>query len=120
MKKADFIIIGVLLSVSFITLACFIFFGKRGAYVTVTCDGEKYGTYNLSKDRVVEIKNGDFINVLQIKDGQASVIEANCPNKDCMHFKAIDKSGETICCLPHRVTIMVESKEEPEIDAQTY
>ena len=46
--------------------------------------------------------------------------EADCPDQICRKHKAIDKSGETIVCLPHKVVIEVEADtREQELDGIT-
>ena len=59
-------------------------------------------------------------NVLQIKDGYASIIEADCPDKLCQKQKKIRYNGETLVCLPHKVIVSVISYEETEIDGIAY
>ncbi|OYP37556.1 hypothetical protein CG709_05765 [Lachnotalea glycerini] len=51
-----------------------------------------------------------------IKDQKAKMEEANCPDKLCVHQKSIDKTGETIVCLPHKVVITVIDAKENELD----
>ena len=45
--------------------------------------------------------------ILVIKDGQAYMQEADCPNQICVHHSAISHKGETIVCLPNRIIIEV-------------
>ena len=35
--------------------------GEEGNQIRVTLDGKIYGTYSLSKDQTIEVKDGDFI-----------------------------------------------------------
>lgn len=120
MKKADFIIIGVVLAVVGV-LAFFLYFvnGDSGKYVQVEVDGEVVQTFNLADD--VEKKydfDGDT-NTLQIKDGKASVIDANCPDGICANHMPISRAGESIICLPHKMVVTVLDKvdNDSEIDA---
>ena len=98
----------------------FFFFRETGDSVTVTVDGTTYGTYALSNDVTVEIKNADGVvtNILIIKDGKAHVEYASCPDGICVAHKPISREGESIVCLPNRVVITVvssESSNEPDI-----
>ena len=54
---------------------------------------------------------------IQIKDGEASMIEADCPDQICVHEKAISADGESIICLPNKIVVEVESDKESELDA---
>ena len=98
----------------------FFFLREVGDSVTVTVDGKDYGTYALSNDVTVEIKNADGVvtNILIIKDGKAHVEYASCPDGICVAHKPISREGESIVCLPNRVVITVvssESSNEPDI-----
>ncbi len=89
------------------------------ACVKVTVDGKVYGTYPLSKDDTIEIKNvdGDVTNTLVIKDGVADVTAADCPDHLCVKQKAISKEGESIICLPNKVVVTVKSDTKSDIDS---
>lgn len=59
-----------------------------------------------------------FRNLLVIKDGKASMKEADCPDKICVAHKPICKKGETIVCLPHKVVVEVRGEDHhDDIDA---
>lgn len=89
------------------------------AFVKVTVDGRVYGTYPLSKEDTIEIKNvdGDVTNTLVIKDGVADVTAADCPDHLCVKQKAISKEGESIICLPNKVVVTVKSDTKSDIDS---
>lgn len=89
------------------------------ACVKVTVDGKVYGTYSLSKDDTIEIKNvdGDVTNTLVIKDGVADVTAADCPDHLCVKQKAISNEGESIICLPNKVVVTVKSDTKSDIDS---
>jgi len=38
-------------------------------------------------------------------DGWVDVTHADCPTKDCMHSGAISRAGQSIVCLPARITV---------------
>ena len=75
--------------------------GNHGS-IKITVDGKEYGTYSLSKDQTIKIND---TNVCEIKNGQARMISAECPDHLCMKQKAIDEKGGTIVCLPNKVVI---------------
>ena len=116
--KNDIILIcSLLLVVAIIGLAVF-FSGEEGASVTVTLNGKPYATYSLSDDRTVEIKsgeNGEGVNVLVIKNGEAYVSEASCPDLICAKHRPISRSGESIACLPNRLVVTVKAPREDDI-----
>lgn len=83
--------------------------------VTVTVDGEIQGTYPLNRDQTVEINQGT--NILEIKDGEANMTDADCPDKLCVHQRAISKYHESIICLPNKVVVEVTEGGDSEFDA---
>ncbi len=108
--RNDIIFIAVLLSILTVIGACVYLFRKEGDVVSVTLDGKPYAEYPLSKDIKVEIKTGndeDRINVLVIKNGEAYVESASCPDKICTDHRPISRDGESIVCLPHRIAVTV-------------
>ncbi len=45
--------------------------------------------------------------ILIIKDGEAYMLEADCPNQICVHHSPVSHKGENIVCLPNRVIIEI-------------
>lgn len=75
-----------------------------GDTVVVEKDGKPFGRYALDEDRTVDI---DSHNRLVIRDGEAFMEWADCPDGDCLRQGKLDKTGGSIVCLPHRVVITV-------------
>lgn len=93
-------------------------FAKQGSFVQVSIDGELYGTYELDKKQTVDIKiNGKTTNILQIEDGRADMISADCPDQLCVHQNSISKENQTIVCLPNKVVVEVIGADKAEYDA---
>ena len=51
-----------------------------------------------------------------IKDGTVDMVEASCKNQICVHEGKISRSGQSIVCLPNRVSIVIEGKGGDEYD----
>lgn len=118
--KNDRIFIGILAVVCVLVFFAFrMLQGPGGSSVTVTRDGEVFGTYSLSQDQRIEItdEEGKVTNVLVIEDGKASMTEADCPDKLCVHQKAISAENENIVCLPNRIVVTVTDSTEDGFDA---
>lgn len=81
--------------------------GEEGNQIQITLDGKIYGTYALSKDQTIEVKNGDFYNKVRIEDGKAYMKEANCPDSYCEEQGKISGHTQTIVCLPHKLVVEV-------------
>ena len=53
----------------------------------------------------------DTGNMLVIKDGHASIKNADCPDGLCIKQGSISKSNESIICLPNKLVVrIVEDK----------
>ena len=119
--RNDIIFIAALLLIVSLCGLCFYFLRGEGDKVVVTVDGKEFGTYSLAEDVRVEIRTGaenEELNLLIIKDGQAYVETATCPDGICAGHKPIHREGESIVCLPHKVVITVyvtEEKDAPDI-----
>lgn len=75
-----------------------------GTRLEITVDGEVFGVYDLSENQTVKIGE---TNICRIENGTAWMEQADCPDQLCVHQKKISKAGETIVCLPNRVTLTV-------------
>lgn len=120
MKKADFILIGAVAVVAAVLFLClYVFNSGSGDYVQIEVDGVVTDTLPLSEDTVREIKTDNGANTLVISDGSAVMTQADCPDGICANHKPINKTGESIICLPHKVivTVISDKSSDDEIDA---
>lgn len=112
-KRNDLILLGGILFLAIISFCLYTaFYHKAGKTVQVSIDGKVTKEFPLNKNTRYTIhskKNGR--NILQIKNGYASISDANCPDQLCVHQKKIHNTGETLVCLPHKVIVSVVSKE---------
>lgn len=112
--RNDIILVGSILLIAAIAFVIFKFTMTDGTFVTVSVDGDVIQTYDIAVDTQTVISTGDDgeqKNVLVIKDGQAYVESANCPDGICFEHRPISKDGETIVCLPHKVVVAVTNDE---------
>lgn len=107
-RLADVLVIVFFLVVS---LLLFLLIGKRkeGSEVRVMVEGKEIGVYSLSRDGEFSLNGGT--NTLIIKDGKAYMADADCPDKLCVRQGKIHRNGETITCLPNKLTITVIDEE---------
>ena len=122
-KKEAIFIVGILILALLLWLGIHHFQKGHYGYITITVDGNKLGTYSLGKDQTISIGH---TNICEIKDGQARMTEATCPDHLCMKQHAIDSKGGTIVCLPNKVVIEgtkasagAQSDDDLSIDAVT-
>lgn len=114
-KKADIVLLAVLLLVS-TALSVWSFSGGSGAKAVVTVDGELYGTYSLSQDQVIEIRQNNHLNKITIKDGSVQMSYSDCHNQICVNDGRISRANQSIVCLPNKVMVEIIGGEE-DIDA---
>ena len=122
MKKRDVLLAGGILLIALGMLLVMHMTGEnQGNQVQITVDGEIYGTYDLRKDQTIEVTRGEFHNVICIRDGQAYMEEADCPDGYCKEQGKISGQKQTIVCLPHKLVVEVIQQEngKGETDSDT-
>lgn len=105
------IVIGSAIAVFFIVCAAAaaILYGadKNDPCAEVYVNGSLYAALPLSEDRELVVKTELGTNTVRVKDGAVSVVEADCPDKVCVHTGAVSKGNVPIICLPHKLEIKV-------------
>ena len=89
----------------------------EGSTITITIDGKEYGTYSLLEEQIITIDQNGALNIIEIKDGEAYMLEASCPDQLCVDQNEISYDKESIICLPNKVVITVTSDIESDLDA---
>ena len=110
MKKRDIILIASILAVAIALFLIVELTKEEGAGVTVKVDGVKVAEYSLTADGTYPLNGGT--NILVIENGKAYLTDANCPDKLCVHQGKISMTGETITCLPNKLTVTVFGTEQ--------
>lgn len=120
-EEKDIILIAAVLAISLISFAAIKMTQKDGKEVIVTVEGKEVYKTSIKKDQIYQIPEENGTNVMQIKDGKVTMKKADCKDQICADHKAIEKSGETIVCLPHKVVIEIQSEDgkEQELDGVT-
>ena len=83
---------------------------SEGAYATVSVDGAIVTRLPLSEDTSLRLEDGTL---LVVRDGSIWVEESQCPDGLCHEMGRISKEGQTILCLPNRISIVISG----EVDA---
>ncbi|QJD72638.1 NusG domain II-containing protein [Lactobacillus acetotolerans] len=115
LKFADFIIIALLILVSFIPY----YFIKSGSsqktqskdmIAVVKVNNKEIKKMDLSKNQTWKYDRDNKINVVQIKNKRIRVSDANCKDQVCVKEGWKSQVGQTIVCLPHKFLIELKSK----------
>ena len=116
LKKKDILLIIIILVVAGLCLLLHSIVGEKSAdYVTVKVNGKVEGVYSLADDQEIKLNGGS--NILKIKNGEADMVWADCPDQLCVHQQAISKESQTIVCLPNKVVAEVTGNTKKDYDA---
>ena len=113
-RRTDLIVI---VSLLLLALALYLVIGAtrtEGGVVVVRVDGMETERHALTEDGVYPLNGGS--NILVIAEGQAWLSEANCPDLLCVKQGKIHYAGQSIVCLPNRLTVTVEGGESDGVD----
>ncbi len=108
--KNDIILIAALLIFALLIFIIYKTNLKEGNIVKVSIDGETVLSYNL-KDTVKTNIFPNGKNILVIKNGEAYIEDADCPDKICVSHRKISKIGQNITCLPHKLVVSITEEE---------
>lgn len=112
--KLDIIIIAAILLVATVTLTLTLALRERGDAVRVTVGGVTVGEYPLSVDATYTLNGGT--NILVIEGGTAYLSYADCPDRTCVSTGRIKYVGQSIICLPNKITVAVIGDDDGGVD----
>lgn len=61
----------------------------------------------LDEDATLEVVTSLGRNVIEVRDGEVHMAEADCANGYCLTQHAISSPGEQVICLPHQLWVEV-------------
>ena len=94
--------------------------GQEGKQVVVSVDGVEVASFPLDEDRTYEISGYDEgHNTLIIRDGEAYMSDASCPDHLCMGMGKISHAGQSIICLPNRVIVEIRDNGKTKTEYDT-
>ncbi len=111
--RFDVILISGLLLISLVLLSLWLIMREEGGIVTVEIGGEKVAEYSLLIDGEYSLNGGT--NILVIENGEAYLSYADCPDHTCVRTGKIKYTGQSISCLPNRLSVTVRSAQD-EVD----
>ena len=108
---------GIIISCVMLAAVLLFISASRGGDTPSVCiieiNGEEFARYDLmsiKNEKIIEIDNEYGRNTIVIDNRGAAVTFSDCA--DCLEVKAgrIDKSGQSLICLPHRLTVKLDGK----------
>ena len=116
-KKLDIAIVAVMLCIAALSFLCLKYAVGQGNYVTISVDSKTVCSLPLSENTKYDVvKDSKVTNTVVIENGFAYVDYADCPDKICSKHKKINRSGESIVCLPNKVVVTVCNENNQEVD----
>jgi hypothetical protein len=126
-KRWDIIIVALLILISFLPFTIFSAVQAKtmngdvkNRVATITLDNKKIRKIKLTgntKTFQFTIHSGDGDeNTIEVQKDRIRIKSANCPDQNCVLTGFIEKPGQTIVCLPHRLVIEIKSDREPSQD----
>ena len=112
--RLDILLIALLVVLSLSVLLITQISRRDGARVVVEVDGTVVGIYPLSVDGEFLLNGGT--NLLIIEDGTARLVESHCPDRTCELTGRISYVGQTIVCLPNRLSVTVTGDGQNGVD----
>lgn len=86
---------------------------QEGAKAVVQLGGRERQEIDLSRDQEFWVGDPEIgRNLVRVEDGAVMVVQAECPDKICVHTGPISQEGEVIVCLPNGVIIYIPQGEE--------
>ena len=121
MTKTDKLIFWSVLLVSFlIFLFSNVIFAKTaGKTAVIEINGAPYASYDLAaltEEKTLEIKTEYGYQEIVLTKENVTVTKSDCGEKTCLG--TIEKQGEILICLPHRLIVKIEGSRE--VDSVAY
>ena len=105
--RADVIVISAILLISLLSLILTFALRKPGAYAVVEIDGVTVAEYSLSQNGSFVLNGGS--NTLVIENGKVYLINSDCPDHTCERTGKVHYVGQTIVCLPNKLSVTVKA-----------
>lgn len=107
-KREKLLIVVVVVAAIILFLAgCLVNYFMPAGNAVITIDNKEYETISLKENERIVIDNEYGKNVIIIKDGQVFMESGDCSDKTCVKQGKIMKTGQSIVCLPHRITVTI-------------
>ena len=105
-RLRDIILIASLAVLGLVLLVVMRPSSESGSTAVVQVDGVVIARYPLSEDGIHVLNGG--LNTIEIKDGKVRMMEAHCPNHECVHQGWISRGHQSIVCLPNKLVVTIE------------
>lgn len=118
-KKADIIIILVLIILSILGFFSYKhFFKKKSAVAEIYYKTELVKVIDLTtaKDETFSVPENEDVVFKTFSDGSICFYESDCPDKICIKSGKLSMPGQSAACLPNELFIKIVSKDKYDDD----
>jgi len=112
--RLDIVVIASIFLLSFLILLVVNLTKKEGSVAVVELNGTKVAEYSLNINGEYSLNNGT--NNLVIENGVAYLNYSNCPDHTCEKTGKIRYVGQTIVCLPNKLSITIKGSADSGVD----
>ena len=117
--RISIIVVASLLLLSIIVLLAFSLTRVEGAdvpnaAVEITVDGKVVKTYSLFEDGTYTLNGGT--NVIVIEEARVYMTHSSCPDHVCERTGKIKYVGQSIICLPNKLSVTIVGESEDAVD----
>ncbi len=123
MKTGDKILLVILVILTVIVISINMSEARNtNKTVVIRSDGKivKEIPLNKNESKKIQIKSKEGHLTVEINNGEVRVLDSTCKDKLCVKEGWIRKIGESIVCLPNRISISIIGRRKTEIDTTTY
>jgi hypothetical protein len=122
MKRYDLALYAILALIFALSCAYVPLTGRGGGEMTleVVRDGKtEFRAPLRGVPEILEFRGPEGYNAISAAKG-VRMVSADCPGGDCLRAGTIKNAGESVICLPHRLTVRLTTGGTPETDAVSY
>lgn len=110
-NKKDIILVIIIISISLVFLIINNINNKKGTEARVYYNNKLIKKIDLSIDNTYNVKGYNGNVKIKVKDGKIKVEEEKSPLHLCSKKGYISKQHETIICLPNKIVIEIDGKD---------
>ena len=104
LRIADFFVILTVLCLAF-GIWLYPLFSTKGDSATISQNGSSR-TIPLAKDAEIALDRASVL----VSNGKICIAQADCPDQVCVKTGSISRAGESIVCVPNKITITINGK----------
>jgi hypothetical protein len=119
MTRADWLLLLIVLGTLPLLYARFWHAGGPANWLEVQAGNAPPQVISLSTGRQLDIAGPLGNSRIEVHDGKARFLDSPCHGKLCVQAGWLEHAGETVACLPNRVTIQLLGR-HPKFDAVNF